>query len=195
VKLTSAQAAVLRDVTRGREIVSSARAKRRRWRYVDKALADGRAVRGLLARGVLVERVQRNAEDKPRWRVLVIPNGSAVDARPTQPPLFPEEPPVTGTHPDVTASYHGGADTSNAAHRATGPAVRAAQRASILKALARYAVGATCDRLEQDTGLSHQSCSARISELARDGLIADTGSREKTRSGRTARVYRSTVAA
>lgn len=47
----------------------------------------------------------------------------------------------------------------------------------------------TCEEVEDHTGLSHQSCSARISELKRDGLITVVGKR-KTRSGCNAAVYR-----
>ena len=46
----------------------------------------------------------------------------------------------------------------------------------------------TCDELEVFLDLPHQSCSARISELKRDGLIVKVGTRP-TRSGCQAAVY------
>lgn len=49
--------------------------------------------------------------------------------------------------------------------------------------------GATCDEIEAGTGMSHQTASARCTELLRADLIRDTGQRRHTRSGRTARVY------
>jgi hypothetical protein len=47
----------------------------------------------------------------------------------------------------------------------------------------------TCDRIEALTGLRHQTCSARVRELAQSGAIYDTGARGKTRSGRAAIVW------
>lgn len=49
--------------------------------------------------------------------------------------------------------------------------------------------GATCDEVEQRTGLRHQTASARVRELALSGRIRDTGQRRKTRSGRNAAVW------
>jgi hypothetical protein len=51
------------------------------------------------------------------------------------------------------------------------------------------AKGATCDEVEAGTGMSHQTASARCTELLRADLIRDSGQRRHTRSGRTARVY------
>ena len=48
--------------------------------------------------------------------------------------------------------------------------------------------GATCDELEVATGLTHQTCSARVHELMRLGAIVE-GGRRKTRSGRAAIVW------
>ena len=50
--------------------------------------------------------------------------------------------------------------------------------------------GLTCQEAEGVTGLEHSTCSARISELHAAGLIYDTGRRRKTRSGRSAAVWR-----
>ena len=56
------------------------------------------------------------------------------------------------------------------------------------------ACGSTCDEIEVALGLSHQCCSARITELhaPRTGKprIYDSGRTRKTRSGRAAIVWR-----
>lgn len=49
----------------------------------------------------------------------------------------------------------------------------------------------TCEEIEAVTGISHQSCSARLSELRREGKIKIVGER-KTRSGSPASVYQVT---
>lgn len=50
----------------------------------------------------------------------------------------------------------------------------------------RYALGFTADEIQTMTGLPIQSCAARISGLAKDGLITDSGIRRLTRNGRRA---------
>ena len=47
----------------------------------------------------------------------------------------------------------------------------------------------TCDEVEQRLGLTHQTCSAAIHHLMKDGAVVADGVRP-TRSGRTARVWR-----
>ena len=49
-------------------------------------------------------------------------------------------------------------------------------------------VGLTCEQIEQVTGISHQTCSARLSELKRECKIKIVGTR-KTKSGSPASVY------
>ncbi len=49
--------------------------------------------------------------------------------------------------------------------------------------------GATADECLVWLKLSHQNGSARVSELAKKGLIVKAGRRRKTRSGRNAEVY------
>lgn len=52
--------------------------------------------------------------------------------------------------------------------------------------------GKTTDEVEAETGLSHQSISARVNELANwkpDPLVERRGIRRKTRAGRSAFVY------
>lgn len=60
----------------------------------------------------------------------------------------------------------------------------------ILRALrfCDQAVGMTCDEIETQLALSHQTASARFSEMKRDGLIYSKMKR-KTRSGRNAASY------
>ncbi len=53
----------------------------------------------------------------------------------------------------------------------------------------RGALGATADECLVWLNLSHQNGSARVSELAKKGLIIKSGRRRKTRSGRNAEVY------
>lgn len=48
--------------------------------------------------------------------------------------------------------------------------------------------GATCDEVEQALGMSHQTASARIRELATDNHL-DTNGERPTRTGRAAAVY------
>ena len=60
------------------------------------------------------------------------------------------------------------------------------QAATVLEAL--RATPSTCDEVEQRLGMTHQSCSAAINKLMRDGLIHADGER-LTRSGRSARVW------
>jgi hypothetical protein len=50
--------------------------------------------------------------------------------------------------------------------------------------------GATCDEIEVSLGLLHQSASAEIRKLVLLGKLSDSGQRRRTRSGRTATVWR-----
>lgn len=50
----------------------------------------------------------------------------------------------------------------------------------------------TCDHIEHLTGWKHQTTSARLWELTKTGIVEDSGQRSRTRSGRTARLYRRT---
>lgn len=80
-----------------------------------------------------------------------------------------------------------GTPTSNAAAESIVPHVDRLEQL-VLKTL-RELDGATCDRVEVVTELSHQTCSARFSELKKRGLIQKTGERHRTRSGRMAEVW------
>lgn len=59
-------------------------------------------------------------------------------------------------------------------------------REIIMGHMKKHPRGTTCDRLEVLLGMSHQTTSARINDLARAGRIVDSGRREKTRTGRNA---------
>ena len=91
---------------------------------------------------------------------------------------------------DITENYHGGADTSVAAHYGTPEQHRTNCRSTILVMIRLAGTrGYTCDELEIATGYRHQNAGARITELRASGLIADSGRRRATWSGRGARVY------
>ena len=59
-------------------------------------------------------------------------------------------------------------------------------REIIMGHMKKHPRGTTCDRLEAVLGMSHQTASARINDLARAGRVVDSGRREKTRTGRNA---------
>lgn len=86
-----------------------------------------------------------------------------------------------GTPPHVDG------DTSTDAAVAARPNV-ARMHAALLDLFARRPDW-TCDELEEATGFTHQSCSARVRELVLLGRILDSGRRRETRSGRKARIY------
>lgn len=50
--------------------------------------------------------------------------------------------------------------------------------------------GMTTDEVEVRTGLSHQTASARVNQLAKRGVIELSKERRPTRSGRSAGVYK-----
>jgi len=84
-----------------------------------------------------------------------------------------------------------GNDTSEAAamsKRSSAPNDRAVIRA-LFEGDGEEEKGWTCDEIEILTGLRHQTASARIRELVLMDVLADSGQRRQTSSGRTARVY------
>lgn len=63
-------------------------------------------------------------------------------------------------------------------------------RARVLAAVkSSGGVGRTCDELEIELGMTHQTCSARVCELMKRGDIVDSRRTRKTRSGRAATVW------
>jgi Fic family protein len=89
---------------------------------------------------------------------------------------------------DITQNYHrGNPESVEAKRRSRFNAER--DRIRILRLVGmRGEDGLTCDEAERLLGLSHQTCSARFSELKRDKLLAATGRLRPTRSGVKARV-------
>lgn len=92
---------------------------------------------------------------------------------------------------DPTANYHGGDPYSTAAHDSV-KAHKAALRQWVFDIIAAAPEGMTSDEVEVKTGLPHQTCSARFTELKKAGRIVARGSRP-TRSGRMAAVYFATT--
>lgn len=90
---------------------------------------------------------------------------------------------------DPCEGFHGGADTSVEAFASVAPTARATQRQLALDHI-RSTGGATCDEVEVAFDMPHQTASARIRELVKDGKVFDTGHRRATRTGCKARVYR-----
>lgn len=66
---------------------------------------------------------------------------------------------------------------------------QASRLAKIALAYISHNGGLTCAEVEAQTGMSHQTASARIWELQRKGKIKDSGQRRKTPSGRNAIVW------
>ena len=63
--------------------------------------------------------------------------------------------------------------------------------ARILGCIAASTVtGCTCDEVETLLQFSHQTASARIRDLSKGGLLVDSGLRRKTRTGRSATVWK-----
>lgn len=61
-------------------------------------------------------------------------------------------------------------------------------RARVLREIAAQG-GLTCDEVEVALDMRHQTISPRVNELMKQGLIADSGLRRKTRSGHEAAVW------
>jgi hypothetical protein len=71
---------------------------------------------------------------------------------------------------DICENNHGGNPESAAANERT---QKDRDRKRVLWAIVNAgARGATCDELEHTLALKHQTCSARCSELLRDGLVS-----------------------
>lgn len=82
-------------------------------------------------------------------------------------------------------------DNGTATSRAAAASMRAhvpRLKRLIMAQIATADWGLTCDEVEQRTGLSHQTASARIRELLESDSLYHHGTRS-TRSGRKARVY------
>jgi predicted transcriptional regulator len=93
----------------------------------------------------------------------------------------------TDAEPDITRNFHGGNPQSKAAHQSV-QADAASLRVAVWKFLQKIGP-ATCDEVEAGMALSHQTCSARFTELKRDEWIFPTGKTRATRSGRQAMTF------
>ncbi len=91
---------------------------------------------------------------------------------------------------DVTENRHGGADTSIEAHKSTTADKRKAQRRQIFEFIrGTQDFGAISEEVQNALDIPHQTCSARISEMCRDGLLRYAKARRNTSRGKAARVY------
>lgn len=89
---------------------------------------------------------------------------------------------------DITSRFHGGNPESVEAHDSI-KNIKAKMRARVLATIRQRGVrGMTSDEAEVALGLSHQSVSARFTELKAEGSIVPSGERRATRSGRNAAV-------
>lgn len=92
---------------------------------------------------------------------------------------------------DITANFHGGNAQSQAAYDSVGATKRRrTARLEILRLAEESGrTGITADETINLLGMTHQSGSARFSELRRDGLLIPIGELRKTRSGEYAEVH------
>lgn len=119
------------------------------------------------------------------------------------PSLFGDRCPTCGRpladpgEPREGLARHDGPDTMRAAARRVAPRSGTQRERTLRAVLAQEPRGATDDQLEQLTGYSHQTVSARRNELVRDGYLeADrTGLRRQTRQGSPAIVWQPTALA
>ena len=97
--------------------------------------------------------------------------------------------PRSGHTGQIGLPYAKGSETSRAAAVSMlgiAPGQRKRVKAFIL---GKGVYGATADEVQVEVGLSHQNGSARVSELAKDNEIHDSGRKRPTRTGRPAVVY------
>lgn len=87
--------------------------------------------------------------------------------------------------PDICRNYHKGNEESEQANLSTD---KDRDRRRILRHL--EAKDATCDELEVALDMRHQTCSARLAELKKNGLVIVTGERRATRTGCKAAVVK-----
>jgi len=90
---------------------------------------------------------------------------------------------------DITGNHHGGNEFSVAAHESI-KGNKARDQAKIWNHVESLGEsGATCDEIEVSLGMSHQTASARVSEMKRSGRLKLNGEKRSTRTGRNAGVY------
>jgi hypothetical protein len=90
---------------------------------------------------------------------------------------------------DPTQYFHHDDPMSRAAYNSIKPSkeILRAKVVGYIKAQGMF--GSTCDELERELDLSHQTASARVTEAKIKGEIVDSGMKRATRSGRNAHVY------
>lgn len=81
-------------------------------------------------------------------------------------------------------------DVSNAAYRSVRPSIPSINKRI---AVALMEKRRTCDALEADLKMQHQTASASIRKMVLTELVEDSGERAKTRSGRKAIVWKLTT--
>ena len=96
--------------------------------------------------------------------------------------------------PDARAPFNRGSETSREAADAAEPHLQRWERIVLAAVRRAGAQGATCDEVETETGLSHQTASARVNALKRPDRpggpeLFAAGRKRPTRSGRKAEVY------
>lgn len=85
--------------------------------------------------------------------------------------------------------YVAGSDTSEFAARSVEGSAATLRAKVHLHVQAKGTDGATCDEIERELGLRHQTASARMRELEIRKLLKKTENRRRTQSGRYAAVY------
>lgn len=104
------------------------------------------------------------------------------------PSLFPDDSDKFGdAYPSGVP--HNGVDTSIEAARSIAPEARTLRMRVHGFISLRGQRGATCEEVERQLGIPHQTASARITELVARDAIYRTGSKRPTSSGRMAGVY------
>lgn len=98
------------------------------------------------------------------------------------------EQPYGGNAPSVR-----GSDTSEAAADSMQDSLGDAQARVYQEVHRRRGRGRTCDEVEDQLRMRHQTASARIRELYLKGLLFDSGERRRTRSNRSAVVWVATA--
>ncbi len=89
---------------------------------------------------------------------------------------------------DITGNYHRGNPESKKAKELSKLNADIDRKRILALAKARGVYGLTCDEAERLLGLPHQTCSARISELKKDGDLVPMEIQRRTRHNAWARV-------
>ena len=91
------------------------------------------------------------------------------------------------------AKFVRGSDTSQAAAQSIEQNAATMRGMIYVMIKRKEKLGATCDEVEEFLNLRHQTVSARIREMAEQGLLHDSGLRRMTRSKHMATVWESTT--